>query len=81
MNDDRHDATLFIGLHKLAQQNGDGRVPELYELLTRAADDMPENGRGTGEVVRFPSSRVRASCGGDADRHTAAAAIIPLRRV
>ena len=35
MNDQRPDAFMMIGLHKLAAQNGDGLVPELYELLTR----------------------------------------------
>jgi hypothetical protein len=43
MNEERRDTSLFIGLHKLAEQNGDGLVPELYALLTRrteAAADM-----------------------------------------
>ena len=55
MSDDRRDATLFIGLHKLAQQNGDGLVPELYDLLTRRPDELPE---GNG-IVRFPIGRTR----------------------
>jgi len=29
MNEERRDTSLFIGLHKLAEQNGDGLVPEL----------------------------------------------------
>ncbi|MFB9947768.1 hypothetical protein ACFFP0_02860 [Rhizobium puerariae] len=38
MSEERRDMSLFIGLHKLAEQNGDGLVPELYALLsTRAA--------------------------------------------
>ncbi|WP_038544508.1 hypothetical protein [Neorhizobium galegae] len=38
MNEERRDTSLFIGLHKLAEQNGDGLVPELYALLTRRAE-------------------------------------------
>ncbi|WP_038588815.1 hypothetical protein [Neorhizobium galegae] len=38
MNEEPRDASLFIGLHKLAEQNGDGLVPELYALLTRRAE-------------------------------------------
>ena len=35
MREERPDASLFIGLHKLAEQTGDGLVPELYALLTQ----------------------------------------------
>ncbi|WP_244617939.1 MULTISPECIES: hypothetical protein [Rhizobium] len=55
MNDDQPDRSLFIGLHKLAQQNGDGLVPELYDLLTRRPDELPE---GNG-ILRFPIGRTR----------------------
>jgi len=51
MNEERRDTSLFIGLHKLAAQNGDGLVPELYALLTaraEAAVDMTN-------VVTFPA--------------------------
>ena len=51
MNEERRDTSLFIGLHKLAEQNGDGLVPELYALLTAratAATDMAN-------VVVFPA--------------------------
>ncbi|MBW6423208.1 hypothetical protein KX729_17255 [Rhizobium sp. XQZ8] len=56
MNEERRDASLFIGLHKLAAQNGDGLVPELYALLTaRAEADMTN-------VVTFPAgSRSQSS--------------------
>ena len=37
MKEERPDASLFIGLHKLAEQNGDGLVPELYALLSERA--------------------------------------------
>ena len=42
MREERPDASLFIGLHKLAEQTGDGMVPELYALLTQnePAPDM-----------------------------------------
>lgn len=55
MIDDSRDGTFFIGLHKLAQQNGDGLVPELYALLTRRPDELDE----TDKIVRFPIGRTR----------------------
>ena len=55
MNHDSRDGTFFIGLHKLAQQNGDGLVPELYELLTRRPDELEE----TDKILRFPIGRTR----------------------
>lgn len=77
MSDDRRDATLFIGLHKLAQQNGDGLVPELYDLLTRRPDELPE---GNG-IVRFPIGRTRPpSVDGEAGEDGKQADVIPLRR-
>lgn len=57
MNEERRDTSLFIGLHKLAEQNGDGLVPELYALLTRrteAAADM------TNVVVLPKAERTRS---------------------
>nr|WP_105400911.1 hypothetical protein [Neorhizobium sp. T7_12] len=70
MNEERRDTSLFIGLHKLAEQNGDGLVPELYALLTRraeAAADMtnvvvlPKMVRGSEtEVSPAESARVLA---------------------
>jgi hypothetical protein len=32
-DDERHDASRLIGLHKLAEQNGEGLVPELYQIV------------------------------------------------
>ena len=51
MSEERPDASLFIGLHKLAQQNGDGLVPELYELMSkpRRRTELDDN------VVAFPA--------------------------
>ncbi|MDQ0136850.1 hypothetical protein J2T08_004789 [Neorhizobium galegae] len=70
MNEERRDTSLFIGLHKLAEQNGDGLVPELYALLTaraEAAADMtnvvvlPKPVRGTvAEAASAESARVLA---------------------
>lgn len=37
MNGDKPDGFMMIGLHRLAAQNGDGLIPELYALLTREA--------------------------------------------
>lgn len=77
MNDDQRDLSLFIGLHKLAQQNGDGLVPELYDLLTRRPDELPE---GNG-ILRFPIGRTRPASHlpGHAEE-AVKAKVIPLRR-
>ncbi|MCO5732124.1 hypothetical protein [Rhizobium sp. SSA_523] len=77
MIDDRRDNTFLIGLHKLAQQNGEGLVPELYDLLTRRPDEWPEGDK----IMRFPIGRTRlpnAQMPDDLDG--APAQIIPLRR-
>ena len=71
MNEERRDTSLFIGLHKIAEQNGDGLVPELYALLTARAEAaadmtnvvvMPKAVRGTltADVVSGESARVLA---------------------
>lgn len=52
MNEERRDMSLFIGLHKLAEQNGDGLVPELYALLSARAEAGPD----MTNVVTFPAS-------------------------
>ena len=54
MNDERPDAFMMIGLHKLASQNGDGLVPELYALLTRRADMLESE-----NVTEFPLASAR----------------------
>jgi predicted nucleic acid-binding protein len=68
MNEERRDTSLFIGLHKLAAQNGDGLVPELYALLTARAEaaadmtnvvTMPKVERTRSvDVAEFESARV-----------------------
>jgi hypothetical protein len=56
MREERPDASLFIGLHKLAEQNGDGLVPELYALLADRQQVEPD----LTNVVAFPTDRVKA---------------------
>ena len=43
VSEEPRDVSLLIGLHKLAEQNGEGLVPELHAILlarTGAAPDM-----------------------------------------
>lgn len=54
MNDERPEAYMMIGLHKLAAQNGDGLVPELYALMTRRSQM-----RDTPNVAEFPRDSAR----------------------
>lgn len=54
MSDERPEAFMMIGLHKLAAQNGDGLVPELYALLTRRADMLASE-----NVTEFPLASAR----------------------
>lgn len=60
MSEERRDSSLLIGLHKLAEQNGDGLVPELYALLAGRRDapadmtnvvPMPSRTRSTTQVT------------------------------
>jgi len=55
MIDNGPDGFMLIGLHKLAAQNGDGLVPELYELLMRRAEEQQR----AANVTSFPSWKVR----------------------
>ena len=55
MTDKGPDGFMMIGLHKLASQNGDGLVPELYELLMRRAEEQ----RQASNVTAFPFWEVR----------------------
>ncbi len=56
MDDERPDGAMMIGLHKLAEQFGDGLVPELYELLTSRARSI----EASANVTEFPVSHARA---------------------
>ncbi|MFT4002769.1 MAG: hypothetical protein QM684_21245 [Rhizobium sp.] len=49
------DGFMLIGLHKLAAQNGDGLVPELYQLLMRRAEDRQR----AANVAAFPAWKTR----------------------
>lgn len=62
MNEEPRDAGLLIGLHKLAAQNGDGLVPELYALLTSRTAVADAN-----NVIEFPHAPQKAR---DADRNS-----------
>ena len=55
MNEERPELAMMIGLHKLAAQQGDGLVPELYEILTRRARMVEENAN----VAEFPTWQAR----------------------
>lgn len=57
MIDNGPDGFMLIGLHKLAAQNGDGLVPELYELLMRRAEERQR----AANVTSFPSWKARRS--------------------
>ncbi len=46
----RPEGYTLIGLHKMAAQNGDGMVPELYELMM----DREERQRDYPNVEQFP---------------------------
>lgn len=50
MTGEGHDGFMMIGLHKLAEQNGDGLIPELLALLTRESRFQAENPN----VTAFP---------------------------
>ncbi len=55
MIDNGPDGFMLIGLHKLAAQDGDGLVPELYELLMRRAEEQQR----AANVTSFPSWKAR----------------------
>lgn len=50
MSGEGQGAVMLIGLHRLAAQNGDGLVPELYALLMRERRLQAENPN----VATFP---------------------------
>ncbi len=73
MKEERPDASLFIGLHKLAEQNGEGLVPELYELLvSRNRDDRDDY-----NIIRFPA---HATVSATTVPSSEAGKILPFRR-
>ncbi|WLS07615.1 hypothetical protein Q9314_15735 [Shinella sumterensis] len=54
MSDERPKPFMMIGLHKLAAQNGDGLVPELYEWMANRAEMLESD-----NVPAFPFRNVR----------------------
>ncbi|CAN7422107.1 hypothetical protein LJR104_002596 [Neorhizobium sp. LjRoot104] len=72
MNEERRDTGLFIGLHKLAAQNGDGLVPELYALLTARAEAAAD----MANVVALPKTERQRS----ADVAEVSAKVLAFRR-
>ncbi|TNM62827.1 hypothetical protein FHP24_16540 [Aliirhizobium smilacinae] len=73
MKEERPDASLFIGLHKLAEQNGEGLVPELYELLVSRSRDN----RDDDNIIRFPA---QATVSATTVPSWEAGKILPFRR-
>ncbi|MDI7860710.1 hypothetical protein MRS76_01960 [Rhizobiaceae bacterium n13] len=63
MNSDRPEGIMMIGLHKLAAQNGDGLIPELFALLT----ECEQLARERPNVVDFPVWSARLP--GEAPEH------------
>jgi hypothetical protein len=72
MKEERPDASLLIGLHKLSDRDGGGLVPELYEILA----DSGRNVRGD-NVVRFPA---QATVGATTVPGSEAGRVLPFRR-
>jgi hypothetical protein len=78
------DGSLLIGLHKLAEQNGDGLVPELFALLSGQAPLTQDDG-ATHNVVAFPGGKpatavVRRHSVSAEPTEQAGATVLPLRR-
>jgi len=74
MREERPDPSLFIGLHKLAEQSGEGLVPELYYYL------LANSGRDEGHdsnIVKFP---VRATVAATTVPRSEAGRVLPFRR-
>ncbi|MHA7968318.1 hypothetical protein [Rhizobium sp. CAU 1783] len=55
MIDDEIDPALLVGLHKLAQQNGDGLIPALHERL----NDVAAVRAKSAEIIRLPGLHER----------------------
>jgi hypothetical protein len=73
MKEERPDASLLIGLHKLAERDGGGLVPELYEILADRGrvDDHDSN------VVKFPA---HATVSATTVPRSEAGRVLPFRR-
>ncbi|WP_454850585.1 hypothetical protein [Rhizobium binxianense] len=69
MNDGRSDGFTMIGLHKLAAHNGEGLVPELYELLASKAELPLHQANATAFPIRearLPGHGAKEPLGQDA---------------
>jgi hypothetical protein len=55
MNDDDIDTFYLVGIHKLAEQVGDGLAPQLLER----ASDMRSRRLATAEIIRLPGLHER----------------------
>lgn len=62
MSDRDFDPMMLIGLHKLAEQNGDGLVPQLLERMT----DMAAGRWQQADVVALPELHERPQSRGQA---------------
>jgi hypothetical protein len=73
MKEERPDASLLIGLHKLAERDGGGLVPELYEILA----DRGRSNDYNGNVVKFPA---HATVSATTVPQSEAGRVLPFRR-
>jgi hypothetical protein len=80
MSEEPRDRSLLIGLHKLAEQNGDGLVPELFALLSRREEYSLPSG---GNVLAFPAAAKSAAPSSDQPPSSvgdARGVVVPMRR-
>ncbi len=73
MSDERPDPYLLIGLHKLAETQGDGLVPEFHGVLPRLP--LPEVERPSARILPFPFPAM----GGKRRAPAEGGAVIPFR--
>ena len=73
MKDERPDASLLIGLHKLAATNGEGLVPELYEMLAR--ERAPGN-----EADNILAFKAKSSDAAPAQKGDGMGMLLPFKR-
>jgi hypothetical protein len=76
MREERPDASLLIGLHKLAERDGGGFVPEIYEILADRARADAADERGD-NVLTFP---IHATVGATTVPRSEAGRVLPFRR-
>lgn len=77
---DRPDGFTMIGLHKLAAHNGEGLVPELYELLAGRAEQPLHQANVMAFPIwkaRLPGGKTREPVGQDAANGNNVVALAP----